>query len=192
MNRKNDSTAFVELDDATSRILRTQIETKFGAKITSCGNAQDLREAIRQHTRQLLSISSLRRFFGLVDYAGKKMRTTTLDLYASYLGYESFSAWYDVIKSGVVEGPMLTLQASNIEMGSQIKVSFIKGLEALMCYIGEDRFIINSSTMPLIAKGEIVHTPQISVGMHLTGMVNGEMREATSELALVTAITIVL
>lgn len=164
MKRDVNSSAFFSLDEATIRIFRELIETKFGGKITRCCQAKKLRDAVYNKTHQYISESSYKRLFGLVKHEGDRFSKAILDILALYLGYESFADLQPEIKSHSLHAPLQTLCTSRLERGSQIRVSFDKGLESFMCYIGDNNFIINRSTMPLFAKGEIFKTESISAG----------------------------
>ncbi len=164
MKRDINSSAFFSLDEATTRIFRELIETKFGEKITRCCQVKKLRKAVYDKTHQYISESSYKRLFGLVKHEGERFSKAILNILALYLGYESFADMLPAIKGNSLQTPLQTLCTSTLERGSQIRVSFDKGLESFMCYIGDNNFIINRSTMPLFAKGEIFKTESISTG----------------------------
>ncbi len=167
MERDFNSSAFFSLDEATIRIVRELIETKFGEKITRCCQVKYLREVVFNSTRQYISEASYKRFFGLVKHEGGRFSKSILDILALYIGHESFAALQTEINNQSIDTPLQTLFTSNLERGSQIKVSFAKGLESLMCYIGNNNYIINRSTMPLFAKGDILTAESISAGKYL-------------------------
>ncbi len=192
MKRDINSSAFLSLDEATFRVFREQIETRFGEKITRCCQVKKLREAVFNKTHQYISESSYKRFFGLVKYEGGRFSKSTLDILALYIGYESFSELQAEISDRSLVAPLQTLIKSHLEKGSQIRISFAKGLETLMCYLGENTFIINCSTMPLLAKGEIFSAARILAGTCLEGAENKLKGDITTSSTLVTTIRIVV
>lgn len=192
MEKDINSTSVISLDDATMGIIRQLIETKFGAKVARCCKAKDLRVAVFNSTHQYISEASIKRFFGLVAHEGGRFRKSTIDLLAVYLGYESFAELHVKIKDQAIDAPMQTLDTVNLERGSQIKLSFAMGLESLMCYIGDNNFIINRSTMPWFAKGDIYNVDQISTGKSLSSSTNGLLDGKPICSILVTSIRIVL
>lgn len=71
--------------------LKENIELKFGRKITYQKDCKDLSECIMNNTSQLLSPSTLRRFFGFLATNSNPSRVT-LDILSNYCSY---SSWED-------------------------------------------------------------------------------------------------
>jgi hypothetical protein len=68
------------------------IVQKFGRPILTKADAVDLEGAIYAETGELVSYNTIRRFFGLA--AGGEPRVSVLNIYAKYLGYESYQAFH--------------------------------------------------------------------------------------------------
>lgn len=192
MERDINSSAFLSLDEATTLNFRERIESKFGEKITRCCQVNKLREAVFNCTHHYISHSSYKRFFGLVKHEGGRFSKSILDILALYLGYESFSSLQAKLNDRIIDTPIQTLITSSLERGSQIKVSFAMGLEAFMCYIGDDTFIINRSTMPLFTKGESYTTSYISAGKCLDFIDKGHEWGKAGGSAFVASVRIVM
>ncbi len=69
--------------------LKDSVELKFGRKITYQKDCKDLSECILKETSQLISASTLRRFFGFLATNSNPSRVT-LDILSAYCGY---SCW---------------------------------------------------------------------------------------------------
>jgi hypothetical protein len=72
--------------------IQRAIVQKFGRPILSKADAVDLESAIYAETGELVSYNTIRRFFGLA--VGGEPRVSVLNIYANYLGYESYHAFH--------------------------------------------------------------------------------------------------
>ena len=72
--------------------IQRAIVQKFGRPILTKADAVELETAIYEVTGELVSYNTIRRFFGLA--AGGEPRTSVLNIYANYLGYESYHAFH--------------------------------------------------------------------------------------------------
>ncbi len=69
--------------------LKDEIQNKFGERICHAGHCQILSEQIRNSTKRLLSVSTLKRFFGIIKTSFKPSKYT-LDTLSIYLQFENW------------------------------------------------------------------------------------------------------
>lgn len=83
--------------------LKLQVENRFGKKIVSKVDAQELKNKIFLHQKEYLSESTIRRFFDLIPSGN--ISKTTLDIFSRYIGFENyddFSAFCDQLIENVM------------------------------------------------------------------------------------------
>lgn len=82
----------MDLNSTTLKSLRTHAEKKFGKKIVTAGDCEELSHTINLVTTTKVSGQTLRRFYGLIKSTSCTSRFT-LNTLAKYCGYNDFTAF---------------------------------------------------------------------------------------------------
>lgn len=148
-----------------------KMEKEFGMEIKYPQQTEALAEAIFEKTGERLGTSTLKRIFGIVE---QKIcpRTTTLDIIGKYLDYDNYQSLCADLN---LEGdshisaftPIESLEVEELEEGSQIQVTYNPGRVIIMSYLGDFKFIVNTSEKSKLIKGDVVKISQLAIGYDL-------------------------
>jgi hypothetical protein len=78
-----------KISDKWIKLIKAEVEKRFGKKILSKGDCEELSDSIFNHTGQLINYNTLRRFFGLVK-SNSLINRTSLNILAEYCGFTDF------------------------------------------------------------------------------------------------------
>lgn len=108
-----------------SKVIRTQIEQKFGKEIRYPLDCEALAFDIEQKCNERISASTLKRFFGFTQ--GTEPRTYTLDVLAKYIGFKNWDAYLDTFIESNESSEfkdLNELHASDIQSGDSIEFCY--------------------------------------------------------------------
>lgn len=80
------------LDKQLHNKLKEKVERKLGKQVRHLKDCRLVRNQIYEHTNRQLSISTIKRFFGLIDSPFSPSKYT-LDTFSAYLGFEDFNSY---------------------------------------------------------------------------------------------------
>ena len=153
--------------------LRHMVEQVLGVEVKTPRDFELLQEHIRQKTRQRLSLSTLKRFWGYVDKDNTdyRVRVTTLDILAQYAGYQSWVAFCQADLAASDESGTTTsrhLYVKELAQGSHIVLKWKPDRVVTLRYEGEDLLTVVESINSKLRPGDTCHCTNIVEGMPLT------------------------
>lgn len=125
--------------------------------------------AIEETTGQTLSTTTLKRMMGFIN-GPAQARPSSLDILAQYLGYPN----YELLAKDIGEEseisefrPVESINSADLEVGEQIQVTYHPNRLMLMCYLGDNRYIVNESRGGKLLKGDKLTIAGFYVGFEL-------------------------
>lgn len=121
------------------------LKAKSGLALNIPRDCERLSDLIKESTGRRISKSTLKRLLGFYSDQHAPM-TYTLDAIANYLGFASWNMMEEELALqasdfGIMEGQ---IEASHIEPGTQVKVSYRPSREILFTYLGQEQFRVDA------------------------------------------------
>lgn len=153
-----------------SKEILKKIEQKFGRELKYSVDCKDLSTEIFKETKQLLSRSTLERLFGLVA-KDVVPRPSTLDILAEYVGYPSYQHLADELGLPTIISDFLSVEllvSADLEVGTQIEISYEPKRVFVLSYLGDSWFIVNEVYgSKNIKKGDKLRVTDFVIGYEL-------------------------
>lgn len=136
--------------------LRNQIERTAGRKMQTPKDFDFLSQSIFERTKSLISVSTLKRFFGYLSQEGRQSRST-LDVLCQYVGYVDWDTFLQQTagdgEAEIESNPLLCnrLYADDLRKGELVRVVWKPNRECCFKYLGDDRFIVVKSVNSKLA-----------------------------------------
>lgn len=153
--------------------LRQIIERKLGFPIRTPKVFELLSRQIYQKTNKILSMSTLKRFWGYVDKerTEKQVRLSTLDILSEYAGYQNWALFCQAdITEGTDDSNKLVnrhLYVKELNIGVYIELRWKLNHRVLIRYEGENLFTVVESIHNMLQTGDTFHCSHIVEGMPL-------------------------
>lgn len=140
-----------------SKAIIIHIEKKFGKEIRYPSDCDSLSEDVFLHTKQKISISTLKRLFGFVNGV-QDPRLYTLDILAKYLGFNNWDVYLDEIKSNSSSEffNIERLDVESLAVETKIKIAYEPNRIIELNYVGDFNFKIETSINSKLQVGDIV------------------------------------
>lgn len=153
--------------------LRQLAEKVLGIAVKTPRDFELLSEQIYQRTRQRLSVSTLKRFWGYVDKErdDDKARRSTLDILSQFVGYQEWATFCQAdTRLKDESGNMFSrhLFAREQRIGAHIQLTWQPDRQVTIRYEGEDLFTVVESINSKLRPGDTFHCSHIVDGMPLT------------------------
>lgn len=141
------------------QLLREQMEKTIGRKILRPRDFEYLSQLIFKQTKESVSISTLKRFWGYVA-SSNSWRVNTLDILSAFVGYSSWDGFKEYVdnvpassaESNIVLGERLLAQ--DLELGDQLRVQWQPNRVCVFKYLGDERFVVEQSTNSKLSAGD--------------------------------------
>ncbi len=137
--------------------IQKQLRRKSGLKLETPAEVEQLALDIESKTGEHLGVNTLKRMLGLAE-DDREPRQTTLQVIATYLGYESWRTMLqldDESNSDFDQKPDL-LRSSDIETDAWVEVHYMPDRRLVMQYMGDNRFFVMQSENSKLKEGDIV------------------------------------
>lgn len=151
--------------------IRKRIEEKFGCPLENISQSRELANDIQAETGSYISIATIRSMFGWVSDADVKPHNSTLDIIARYLGYPNFR----LLEADMGEDceisaftPVESVESANLEVGTQLRITYNPRRVITLTYLGENRFsiaVVDGSKK--LQADDILTITHIAVGFEL-------------------------
>lgn len=140
-----------------SKVIILHIEKKFGKEIRYPSDCDALSEDVFLHTKQKISVSTLKRLLGFVNGV-QDPRLYTLDILAKYLEYTNWDVYLEEIKSSNNSEffNVERLDVESLAVETKIKIAYEPNRIIELKYIGNFNFKIESSENSKLQVGDIV------------------------------------
>lgn len=136
--------------------LRDLIERTAERRMRTPKDFDFLSQSIYERTKQVVSASTLKRFFGYLSQSGRQSRYT-LDVLCQYVGYMDWNTFEQQEQGGAVieSNPLLCnrLYAADLWHGEEVRVVWKPNRECTFRYLGDDSFTVVSSLNSKLAEG---------------------------------------
>lgn len=145
--------------------LKEEIELKFGRRISTPSVFDSLLLDIKKDTGKELSLSTLKRIWGYVEYPHRP-RLDTLSILSQYLGYKD---WKDYISSHSPTdfSDFLNkdiIESKKLKVGEVIQISWAPNRICILQYLGDLRYEVKSALNSKIKDGDIFSCSIIAKG----------------------------
>lgn len=152
------------LDNTVIRLL----ELKTGYPVDTPSGAEQLTVAIEKETGRMISLNTVKRLTGVLEYDGQP-RQYTLDLIARFLGFESWRRLDEYIRSGssAFNASGILTEISHLPPGTIIDTSWAPDRLVRLEHMGEARCRVIESHNSKLTAGDIATIRQIAAGFPL-------------------------
>ena len=164
-------------------ILKQEVERTFGRQLTEARDFEQLSHLLLTHTRERLSPTTLKRFWGYLRNEAVQTRPHTLDVLAQFVGYKSFEDFcaqaerLDEVQSGIrIEERVST---EGMRLGQRLVITWHPDRRIVIRHLGGSRFEIMEAQNTKLCVGDtfrchlmIQHEP-----LYLDGLVHQGLPE---------------
>lgn len=139
-------------------ILRQTVERTAGFKMVTAGNFEELSNLIWEKTRERLSPTTLKRFWGYLKNESVDTRPHTLDVLAKYVGYRNFDVFcnnrnnYENIQSRIIDSD--SIDVKNLIRGESLHITWIPDRSIVIKYLGNSQFEVIESVNSKLSIGD--------------------------------------
>lgn len=139
-----------------------------GCDVTTPAGAMKLQLDIHARTGELLSVNTVKRLTGVIDYAGEP-RVTTLDIVARYLGHDSWQTLAAVVNNRVSRfgGDSPFVDAAALPADSRMELAWEPGRRVVARHLGRGLYRVESVTAAKLAAGDLMRLSQLAPGFPL-------------------------
>lgn len=136
--------------------LKEQIEQMLGKPLQVAGDFVRLSERLEQRTRERVSASTLRRFWGY-DSEDVQPRRYTLDVLARFVGYRSYEDFCQKsgnaeVQSGLVLADKVT--ADELRPGERLRLTWLPDRMMVIEHDGDGHFTVVEATNTRLSVGD--------------------------------------
>lgn len=140
-----------------SPYVKTLLEQKSGRELHLSADCEYLAFDIESKTGEHIGVNTLKRLLGFIDDE-REPRISTLDIIAKYLGFDSWEILkvYDDKSNSSFGSSSDEICVKDLTIGQQILISYLPDRELIICYQGENHFIvIQSKNSKLIVNDDL-------------------------------------
>ena len=145
-----------------SKITHAEIEKRFGKEIRYPNDCEALAGHISSETKQRISVSTLKRIFGLIK-GTKEPRLYTLDVIAKYLGYANWDIYFERFsKTDNSEfANVEQLDISTLSVNDKVEFTYEQARQVIVNYNGSFTFEVLESINSKLQIGDILKISHI-------------------------------
>lgn len=139
-------------------ILRQTVEHSVGFKIVTARNFDELSNAVWERTKERLSPTTLKRFWGYLKNEQVETRTHTLDVLAKFVGYRNFDAFcnhrkdFECVQSRIIGSD--SIDVKNLLRGELLHITWLPDRSVIVKYLGNSRFEVTESINSKLSVGD--------------------------------------
>lgn len=150
--------------------LLTEVEKKYGKRIATTTDFEQLSESIQKQIGDMISSSTLKRLWGYVSL-NPTPRIGTLDLLSKYIGYSDFKAFCDGLRetkafsSTFFSSKYQTV--AELQPGAKVTLGWAPNRLITLDYLGNFLFEVKISENSQLKPGDRFELSEIIVGLPL-------------------------
>ena len=139
-------------------ILKQEVERTFGRKLKEARDFEELSHLLLSHTRERLSPTTLKRFWGYLKNEEVQTRPHTLDVLAWFVGYKDFEDFcaqadcLDEVQSGIKAEERIT--SEGLRRGQRLIITWRPDRRIVVRHQGEGRFEIVEAENTKLSVGD--------------------------------------
>jgi hypothetical protein len=125
-------------------ILRQEVEKTFGRQLIEARDFEQLSHLLLSHTRERLSPTTLKRFWGYLKNEEVQTRPHTLDVLARFVGYKSYDDFcaqadrLDEVQSGIKAEEKITTES--LRRGQRLIITWRPDRKIMVRHLGNSQF----------------------------------------------------
>lgn len=148
-----------------SECILKMLREKAGYNISTGNGAERLRSDIETATGERLSLNTIKRLVGILDYESSP-RPVTLNILADYLGFSSWEALDEFCRNGAsgFDCNDNFIDLTLIEAGKTISFGWEPDRKISLEALGEGRFRITESANGKLAAGDLLEISHLGEG----------------------------
>lgn len=150
-----------------SRLVEMLTE-KCGYDVATPYSALRLQSDIESATGERLSVNTLKRLTGVLEYQGQ-LRESTLDIVARFLGYRSFGELKTYMESATSDFrlPSKGIDTVGLPIGTRMEIRWSPDREIRIRHLSEGRYAVEEALNSKIKSGDIMTLGVVGEGMPL-------------------------
>ena len=127
-------------------ILKQEVERTFGRQLTEARDFEQLSHLLLSHTRERLSPTTLKRFWGYLSNEKVETRPHTLDVLARFVGYKDYEDFcaqaerLDDVQSGIKTEERIT--SEGLRLGQRLIITWRPDRRIVVRHFGYGQFEI--------------------------------------------------
>lgn len=141
------------------------LTTKAARPLTSPGGAQYLRDDIERVTGERLSINTIKRLLGIIEYDSTP-RQTVLDIVARYLGFDMWDQVLAYYIKGVSDFdiPEDFVETSKLRAGAKVSFEWMPDRKITLIKQEDDTFLVDAAVNSKLQKKDIISAKYLCEG----------------------------
>ena len=133
--------------------LRKEVTAKYGIEVRTSKEFESLSAAIQRQTGQLVSVSTLKRFWGYMSL--KPMpRQTTLDILSRYIGRPSFRELCKELQRGSSFLSVEAVRSTDIKPGGGVELRWLPDRVVRLRHTGGIAFVVEDAGASKLRNGD--------------------------------------
>lgn len=139
-------------------ILKQEVERAFGRKLKEARDFEELSHLLLSHTRERLSPTTLKRFWGYLKNEEVQTRPHTLDVMARFVGYKDFEDFcaqadcLDEVQSGIKAEERIT--SEGLRRGQRLIITWRPDRKIVVRLLGNSQFEIIEAENTKLSVGD--------------------------------------
>lgn len=139
-------------------ILKQNVERTAGFRMQNANNFEQLSISIWDKTKERISPTTLKRFWGYLRNEKVETRQHTLDLLAKYVGFRNYNAFcerrddIDNVQSRISNNE--SIETKNLVRGDNIHITWMPDRSIIVKYLGDANFKVVESINSKLSVGD--------------------------------------
>jgi len=139
-------------------LLKQEVERTIGRQLTEARDFEQLSQLLFSHTRERLSPTTLKRFWGYLRNETVQTRPHTLDVLARFVGYKNYEDFcvkaerLDEVQSGIKTEARIT--SEELRRGQRLTITWRPNRRIMIRHQGEGRFEIVEAENTKLSVGD--------------------------------------
>lgn len=144
------------------------LSKKAGTDVTTVHGANVLQQKIEKTTGEVISINTVKRLVGLLNYSGQHS-SAILSIIAAYLGFSSPKLLEEYVKSKVSDFNVKShfIDILSLKEGTRIELQWQPDRLVRILLLEGREFLVEESINSKLSKGDILHIDHLAVGFPL-------------------------
>ena len=150
-------------------MLRKMVEESVSRPMKTPADFQFLTGVIQERCKETLGVTTLKRIWGYVD-GYDTIRYSTLSILARCVGYHDWDDYVAHRDRGGDSSQMVfgrTLYASELDVGSTVKIAWAPDRRVMLKHLGDGRFEVIRSENSKLKAGDVFHCTCFIIGQPL-------------------------